>query len=172
MCEHEHGPWYAIWTHSHCEQLVNDQLASKGFELFLPKAQAWSERAGRRHQVFRPLFPGYLFVRHPLDKLRYVEVISARGVVRVLGDRWDALAPIQDEELEGIRRAIASGASVMPYQHLTEGDRVRIKSGPLEGVEGLFVRSRPTKGLLVLSVRLLQRSVAVEVPCSQIQETT
>src|SRR5262245_39610213 len=97
------SPWYAIWTHSQSEQLVNDQLTAKGFEVFRPKAPTWSDRAGQPRRTIRPLFPGYLFVHHPLDKMSYIEVISARGVVRVLGDRWDTLAPVQDEELEAIR---------------------------------------------------------------------
>jgi transcription antitermination factor NusG len=163
-------PWYAIWTHSQCEQLVGDQLAAKGFELFLPRTTTWKQRAGQRRATQRPLFPGYLFVHHELDKMSYVEVIKARGVVRVLGERWDSLAPIPHEEIDAIRRVVLSGEPIETHPHLTAGDRVRIASGPLEGVTGVFVRSKPTKGLLVLSIDLLQRSVAVEVPAALVEE--
>ena len=159
-------PWHAVWTHSHCEQLVGDQLVAKGFDLFLPRILAWAERAGRRRAIYKPLFPGYLFIHDSLDKASYVEVIKARGVVRLLGERWDALAPIPHGEIEAIRRVVLAGAACTPHPYPTEGTRVRIVAGPLVGVSGIFVRSRPGKGLLVLSINLLRRSVAVEVPAT------
>jgi len=55
-------PWYALYTHSHSEQLVYEQLAAKGFHLLLPKIQVWSQRAGIRHRIAVPMFPGYLFL--------------------------------------------------------------------------------------------------------------
>src|SRR4051794_18419316 len=61
---HASTPWYAIWTNSHCEQLVSDQLAVKGFELFFPKTQVTNRGHGSRRAAERPLFPGYLFVQH------------------------------------------------------------------------------------------------------------
>jgi len=161
------APWYAIWTHSHCEQLVTDQLCAKGFELFFPRAPR--PASGSRRQTERPLFPGYVFVHHALDKLSYVEVIKARGVVRVLGERWDALAAIPAEEIEAVQRALALGTAVVEHPHLLHGDRVRIAAGPLAGVSGIYLRDKPSKGLLVLSIQLLQRSVAVEVPHSLVE---
>jgi hypothetical protein len=79
-------PWYALWTHSHCEQLVHDQLAVRGFEVFLPKLAIWSRRAGAKHRILRPMFPGYLFVRDELSEARYAELLGARGLVCVLGN--------------------------------------------------------------------------------------
>lgn len=161
--------WYAIWTRSHCEQLVSDQLSVRGFQLFLPKATVWSRRAGKRRQILMPLFPGYLFVYQALDKRSHTEIMKARGVVRVLGDGWRRPAAIDDEVIATIRRLESLGAPVFPHRHLREGDRVRIIGGPLEGLEGLFVRGRAGKGLFVLSVELLQRSVAVEVDCTLVE---
>jgi transcription termination/antitermination protein NusG len=162
-------PWFAIWTHSHCEQLVSDQLSGKGFEVFFPRTTTQAHRAGQRRATEKPLFPGYLFLHHDLDKTSYVEVIKARGVVRILGERWDALAPIPHAEIESIQRVIQSGAPVIQHPHLTAGDRARIVSGPLAGVSGIFVRSKPAKGLLIISIELLQRSVAVEVPAALVE---
>ena len=160
--------WYALWTNSHCEQLVHEQLAAKGFRTFLPTMADWSRRAGTRRLIQRPMFPGYLFVNEAIDKRNYVEIMKTRGVVRILGDRWDSLAPVPDVEIEGIRQVMSSDAAVMPYPYLREGHRVRIVEGPLTGVEGILVRRRPARGLLVLSVELLHRSVAVEVDCSAV----
>jgi transcription antitermination factor NusG len=158
--------WYALYTRSHCEQLVCDQLAVKGFHLFLPRIEVWSQRAGKRHLISVPMFPGYLFLRHIIDKASYIDVRRARGLVRILGERWDRLSVVADAEIEAIQTVLNTSLPVMPHPYLREGQRVRITRGPLRGVEGVLVQSKPTKGLLILSVDLLQRSVAVEVDCS------
>jgi transcription termination/antitermination protein NusG len=157
------APWYAVWTHSHCEQVVHDQLVRKGFGAFLPTVDTWSRRRGVRRLVRAPLFPGYLFLRHAMDKTAYVQVQSVKGLVRVLGERWDRLAVIPDGEIENIERATTAGQPVLPYPYLKEGQRARVVHGPLAGVEGILCEARPRQGLLVLSVHLLQRSVAVVV---------
>ena len=161
--------WYAVWTHSHFEQLVSDQLRAKGFDLFLPKAPSWIRRGGRRRRVEVPLFPSYLFLHHALDKASQVEVLKARGVVRILGDRWDRLTSIPDDEIQAVQRLVGSEAPVFPYQLLHVGTRVRITAGPLAGLTGAFVRGRPDRGLFVVAVTLLHRSVAVEVDCTVVE---
>jgi len=158
--------WYALWTHSHCEQLVRSQLDARGFELFFPTVGAWSRRAGVKHRIRRPLFPGYLFLRDQLCGPRYVELLKARGLVGVLGGRNGAPDPIQDSEIDAIRALVLSDLPVSPYPYLRTGQRVRITDGPLANVEGILVDRHEAKGLLVLSVHLFRRSVAVEVDCS------
>lgn len=160
--------WYALWTRSHCERLVNDQLAAKGFELFLPEVDAWSSRGGARRLIQAPMFPGYLFLCHRMDKASYVEVIKARGLVRVIGEQWDRLHPVPDEEIESLQRVLTARVPVLPYPFLKTGQRVRITRGPLADVEGILVQSKPNKGLLILSVNLLSRSVALAVDCTQV----
>src|SRR5439155_917792 len=83
--------WYVLWTHSNSEQLVHNQLAAKGFQLFLPNIDAWHRRGGVRALARVPLFPGYLFVHRVMDKSSYIEICKTRGLVRVLGERWDQL---------------------------------------------------------------------------------
>jgi transcription elongation factor/antiterminator RfaH len=164
----ENPRWFAVWTHSHCEQLVTDQLAAKGFNVFLPTMREWSRRAGNRRLIPVPMFPGYLFVRHAIEKRSYIEIVSTRGVTRILGERWDRLAPVEDSEIEAIQRLERSDLALMPYPYLREGQRVRITDGPLADVEGILVRSKTNRRLLVLSVNLLHRSVAVEVDCGAV----
>lgn len=158
--------WYALWTRSHCEHLVRDQLAAKGFDAFLPEVDRWSRRRGVRHLVRLPLFPGYLFLRCAMDKASYVAIKQARGLVGLLGDRWDRLQTIPDAEVGAVQRVVAAGGPALPYPYLKEGQRVRITRGPLADVEGLLVRTKPARGLLVISVDLLKRSVAVQVDCT------
>jgi len=158
--------WYALYTRSHCEQSVADQLTAKGFHVFLPKLEAWSRRAGRQHLIALPMFPSYLFLHHGMDKLSYLEVCNARGLVRILGEQWDRLGIIPSAEIEAIQKVVVARVPMVLHPYLREGQRVRIAHGPLAGAEGILVQSKPTKGLLVLSVELLQRSIAVEVDCS------
>jgi transcription antitermination factor NusG len=109
------------------------------------------------------MFAGYVFVRCGMDKRSYIEIVKIRGVVRLLGEAWDRLAPIPDDEIATIRRVVETDTPVFPYPYLRDGQQVRITDGPLKGVEGVLVQSKPRKGLLVVSVSLLQRSIAVEV---------
>ncbi len=165
--EDQHTPqWFAIWTHSHSEQLVHDQLVAKGFDAYAPTVLTWSRRGGIRRLIPRPLFPSYLFVRRAMDKESYIEILKARGVVRLLGERWDRLTPIPDAEIGALQQVMSSDMAVLPHPYLREGQRVRIDAGPLAGVEGIFLRSRPQRGLLVLSVDLLCQSISVEVDCT------
>jgi transcriptional antiterminator NusG len=158
--------WYALYTRSHCEQLVSDQLAAKGFHIFLPKIDVWSQRVAKRHRLSLPMFPGYLFLRHAMNKASYIEVRKARGLVRILGERWDSLSLVPDIEIEAIQKALNAALPIMAHPYLREGQRVRLTRGPLSGIEGILIQSKPKKGLLILSIDLLQRSVAVEVNCS------
>jgi transcriptional antiterminator NusG len=161
--------WYAVWTHSHCEQVVNQQLSAKGFAAFLPEMSVWSKRGGEKRLIRVPMFPGYLFVRDPMGKTSYIEILKARGVARILEDGWSRLTPIPDREIDAIQQVVGADVPVFSHAHLTHGDRVEVTEGPLAGLEGLFVQDKPSKGRLVLTVDLLGRSVAVEVDCTAVQ---
>lgn len=160
--------WCTLWTASHCERQVEEHLASKGFEVFLPTVDIWSRRKTGRRLIQTPMFPGYLFLRHAMDKTSYVEVRKTRGLVRILGERWDRLATVPDVEVAAIRQVVASRLRTLPHAYLREGRQVWIRRGPLAGVTGILRQVDAGKGLLVLSVNLLQRSVAVVVDCTDV----
>jgi transcription antitermination factor NusG len=160
--------WYALWTHSHCEQVVRDQLVARGYYAFLPTMDVWSRRRGVRRLTQAPMFPGYLFIRHAMDRQACSEVCAVRGLVRVLGAGWDRPAPIADDEIDAIERVALARLPVLPFPYLTEGQHARITAGPLAGLQGRLVEVRPRQGLLVLSVELLQRSVAVVVDATEV----
>ena len=161
--------WYAVWTHSHFEQSVSQQLSAKGFTAFLPEMSVWSKRGGEQRLIRVPMFPGYLFVRDGMDKRSYIEILKARGVVRILEDGWTRLTPVPDAVIDSLQQVVASEVPVFASEHLSEGDRVEVTEGPLSGLEGLFVQDKTTKGRLVLNVELLGRSVAVEVDCTAVR---
>jgi len=162
-------PWYALYTRSHCEELVYEQLTAKGFHLLLPTIQVWSQRAGVRHRIAVPMFPSYLFLHSLVDSAIYLEVRQARGLVRILGQGWDKLAVVPEEEIDAIRAVLRSKLPIHSHPYLREGQRVRVRRGLLSGVEGILVGGKANKGRLVLSVELLQQSVAVEVDCSDVE---
>jgi len=169
--DHAPGPaadarWFVLWTRSHCEQLVHDQLTAKGFHPFLPTIEVWSRRASLRRRIRVPMFPGYLFIHEALDKRADVEVRKARGVVGILGDGWDRRAVVPPREVDAIRRVVGTRVPARPHPYLKAGQRVRIIRGPMTDVEGILLRIKDNTGFLVLSVDLLQRSVAVEVDCT------
>jgi transcription antitermination factor NusG len=130
--------------------------------------EVWSRRGGVRHRIAIPMFPGYLFLHHTMDKISFIEVCKARGLVRILGERWDRLSIVPEPEIEAVKRVLGAQLPVLPHPYLSEGQRVRITNGPLAGVEGILVQMMPTKGLLVLSIDLLQRSIAVEIDATMV----
>jgi transcriptional antiterminator NusG len=161
--------WYAVWTQSHFEQSVSQQLSAKGFTAFLPEMSVWSKRGGEQRLIRVPMFPGYLFVRDGMDKRSYIEILKARGVVRILEDGWTRLTPVPDEVIDSLQQVVAAEVPVFAADHLAQGDRVEVTDGPLSGLEGLFVQDKSAKGRLVLNVELLGRSVAVEVDCTAVR---
>ena len=129
----------------------------------------WSRRGGIRRHVTVPMFRGYLFLHHTMDKTGYLTVCKARGLVKLLGESWDRLAVVPDTEIEAIQKVHDAQVPVLPHPYLKEGQRVRLTAGLLAGAEGILLRRNATKGLLVLSIHLLQRSVAVEVDATLVE---
>ena len=163
--------WHVLWTRSNSERLVKEQLVAKDYEVFLPMNDQWSMRSARaRKQPVRrvPMFKGYLFLRHRIDRRAFLDISNTKGLVHILGTRWDRLAQVPDEELESIKRAAESHEPLLPYPYLKAGSRVRIIRGTLTNTQGILVRTELAKGLLVISVDLLQRSVAVRVSCADV----
>jgi transcription antitermination factor NusG len=103
-----------------------------------------------------------------MDKVSFIEICKARGLVRILGERWDRLSIVPEPEIEAIKRVLGAQLPILPHPYLREGQRVRITTGPLAGVEGILVQMMPTKGLLVLSIDLLRRSIAVEIDATMV----
>src|SRR5262245_66066499 len=101
----------------------------KGFDLFLPTAEAWSRRGGIRARARVPLFRGYLFLRHAVDKATYLEICKARGLVRMLGERWDQLEIVPESEIDAVRTLVRHAVPIFPSPYLRARQRVRIPRG-------------------------------------------
>ena len=159
----ESPQWFAIWTRSQCEPKVRQALTAKGLEVFVPSIRQASRRRDRHVMLDRPLLPGYALLRFTPSRAAYLQVMSTDGVVRILGERWDSLSPVPDEEVEAVRRIAITAHNAGPVPWLRQGDRVRILAGPLYGLEGFVQDWRSGRARFVVSVDLLQRSVGVEV---------
>ena len=157
--------WYALYTRAQHEKVVAQALASKGFEILLPLYRAVHRWKDRTKELALPLFPGYVFIQGGLD--RRLEIVSTPGLhnLVMVGGRP---APIPGVEIEAVKRGALECACVEPHPFLKSGDWVRVKHGPLEGIEGVLVRKK-NQFRLVLSVRLLQQAVAVEVDASMVE---
>jgi transcriptional antiterminator NusG len=151
--------WYAIRTRSNYEKLVTGTLENIGLQTFLPLVRSQQRRAHALVESALPLFPGYVFCR--FDARRRVPVLSTPGVVSVVGFGKEP-APIPDAEIEAVQVLIKSGLPLQDSGYLKNGQRVRIRCGALQGVEGILIK-KMNEWRFVVSIALLQRSVAVEV---------
>ena len=157
--------WCAIYTRHQHEKAIAQILAAKGLEVFLPLYNSTRRWKDRTVHLSLPLFPCYLFLRGM--KERRLDVVTTPGIVSVLSINGEPAA-IPESEIESVRKAIEWGNRVEPHPFLRTGDRVRVISGPLQGLEGILVR-RKNLYRLVLSVEILERSAAVEVDVSAVE---
>ncbi len=157
--------WYVAYTCANHEKRVVEQLEQRAVESFLPVYETVRRWKDRRVRLQLPLFPGYVFVRIALrDRLRVVQIPS---VVRLVG--FNSLpTALPDEEVETLRNGLVRQLRVEPHPYLTVGRRVRIKSGPLAGLEGILARKRGNFRV-VLSIDLIMKSMAVDVDAADIE---
>ena len=148
-------PWFACYVKSRHEKHVALILAGKGYECFVPTYV----KSSRKHKCELPLFPGYVFSR--LDTRTIADVTSTSGVFFIVGNGRGP-EPISEDEIEAIRRMVARGFCPRPWPYIAPGEPVYIAEGPLRGVVGTVVAANSERWLVV-SVRLLQRSVAVKL---------
>jgi transcription antitermination factor NusG len=151
--------WYAAYTCANHEKGVIEQLERKSVECFLPLYESTRRWKDRKVRLQLPLFPGYVFVRIALrDRLQVLEIPS---LVRLIGfDRYPTPLPV--EEIETIRTCLVQRREVQPHPYVRRGQKVRVLSGPLEGLTGIIQRQK-NRTRFVVSLELLMRSVAVEI---------
>jgi transcription antitermination factor NusG len=151
--------WFVLQVKPQHERVARRALEMRGLEPYVPlyvSRRRWSDRD---KELELPLFPNYVFCR--FERERRASVLGTPGVRGVVSF-GDGPAPVSDEEIESIRKALASGQPMELCDYLSAGQRVRIERGPLAGVEGILLQIRGG-WRVVVSVHLLQRSVAVEV---------
>jgi transcription antitermination factor NusG len=157
--------WYAAYTSANHEKRVAEQLGVREVEHFLPTYSSVRRWKDRRVTLELPLFPGYLFVKLALrDRLRALQV---PGVARLVGFNGLPCA-LPASEIEALKTGLADGISAEPHPFLTVGRRVRMKRGPLAGMQGILLR-RKGKFRVVISIELIHRAVAVDAEVADVE---
>jgi transcription elongation factor/antiterminator RfaH len=159
--------WYALQVRSRKEGYVASQIQGQGFECLLPTYKSVRKWSDRVRELEQPLFPGYLFCRFDFQHRR--PVVTTPGVLQIVGFGRRAI-PVPDEEIQALQLALTSGIPKQPWPYLEVGQRVRVIYGTLTGLEGILVNVKGNDRV-VLSVSLLQRSVAMEVEASWLAPT-
>jgi transcription antitermination factor NusG len=151
--------WYVAYTYPRHEKAVADQVQLRSVETFLPTYTVKSQWKDRRVQLELPLFAGYVFTRMTVRER--VTVLTVPSVIRILSYRGMP-APIGDAEIEALRMCVANGAKLEPHPYVAVGDRVRVRDGAFEGLEGIVVR-KSNQCKLVVSLSLIHQSVSLEM---------
>lgn len=156
--------WYALFVRYQHEKFVALGLAGKNIEAYLPLYASTRRWQDREKQLWLPLFPSYVFVRESMD--RQLQMISTPGVIHIVrfGGRP---AIVSQEQIIAVKKILESHATVTPHPFLTCGDRVRVKGGPLSGLEGILIRKKNRAQLLV-SMEMLGRSASVEIELTNV----
>jgi transcription antitermination factor NusG len=164
--------WYVVHTRSRHEYKVNTRLIQKNLITFLPEIESWSKQKDRKKKILTPLFPGYIFAEAlTLDNETKLVILKTAGVVRILGKKENSEPiPVPDDKIDAIRRLVNSNTVIFTMQFPKEGEPARIIDGPFAGIEGTVVRSNVEKELFVISIELLQRSVAIKLKGFQISK--
>lgn len=157
--------WYAVYTNYRHEKAVTDHLRSKDLEVFLPTVTVMSSWKDRKIKLQTPAFPGYVFTRICLGERG--QVISVPGVVKILSFNG-VPAPLDEAEIENIRLCQERGVLIEPQPWFGIGERVRVKSGVLEGLEGIVSHCKDEQRLIV-PLSLIHQSIAVRVDIDLLQ---
>ena len=157
----EPAQWYAIQTRPRHEKTVAAELEQKGIVTFLPLVTQIHRWSDRRKKVDVPLFSCYAFVNIVPSPETRVSVLRTNGVLSFVGAQNQG-APIPETQIEDVRSLLASKIPLTSYPFLRVGQRVRIRGGCLDGVEGILVRQNGDQRLVV-SVDMIQRSLAISI---------
>ena len=153
--------WYAVQTRPRFEKKIASQLQEKGIEVFLPLISAKHQWSDRKQLVHTPLFPSYVFVR--IDALldTRVSVLRTNGVHGFVGLRGTGTA-IPDDEIYAVQTLMERRVSFAPHPFLRVGQRVRVRGGSLDGIQGILTAVNGDESL-VLSVDLIERSLVMRI---------
>lgn len=160
--------WYAIYTRHQHEKMVAQILTSKGFNTFLPLYATTHKWKDRTKALSLPLFPCYVFLKGDIE--RRLQIVTTPGIFGLVSSGGQPAA-IPNVEIEAIQRVIESGTRVEAHPFLKCGNRVRVKCGPLAGIEGILVRKKSVSRL-VLTVEILGTAAAIEVSAFQVEEVS
>lgn len=162
-----HSAWYALYTRSRFEKKLMSELVNRSIEVFLPMREVLSRWKDRKKRVWLPLFPGYLFVRHEDTPANRYRILNLAGAVRFVVFNGQ-VAPIPEEQIDGVRKFLEAKLAVDPYPYMTLGRRVEVIAGPLKGLQGKLVQKKG-RFRFVIQVDLIRQAVSVEIDASDVR---
>jgi transcription antitermination factor NusG len=157
----DEGSWYALQTRARHERVIADRLQEQGLTTFLPLVTEIHRWSDRRKKVELPLFSCYLFVKMVPTGEQRLQVYRVNGVFRIVGVHGEGI-PIPEEQIDAMRTLVEQQIPYLSHPFLKVGQRVRIRGGALDGVEGVL-SARAGERSLVVSVDAIQRSLAVRI---------
>ena len=153
--------WYVLHTKSRFENVVNEGLAKKSIDVFLPKVTVRSKRRDRKAMIRVPLFPGYVFVKTDLAPQSHLEIVKTAGAVRLIGSKQGPV-PVPEETIESLKIMVSTEHPITTGNQLKKGDKVLVVHGPFAGVTGTFIRYGG-KGRVIVNIEALGQYAGVEV---------
>lgn len=159
--------WYAIYTKSRHEKVVAEELWQREIEVFLPLRNVVSRWKDRRKEVQFPLFPGYLFVRTDIQRRR-LDILKVSSVVRIIGFNNEP-APVDARQIEAVKALVFSKLPYDPFPEMVVGDRVRVRRGPLRGLDGYLIEKK-SRFRFVITVDLIQQAVSCEIDAADVEK--
>ncbi len=157
----DEAKWYAVHTRSRHEKMVAQRLREQGLDSYLPLLKQTRRWSDRKKIVEMPLFGCYVFVRMALTGQERLRVCTTDGVLQIVGSRGAGL-PIPDEQMDAVRLLLAEQLPCSAHPFLKIGERVRVRGGAMDGVEGILLAHNRDR-TLVVSVDVIQRSLAVRI---------
>jgi len=151
--------WYALYTCPRHEKRVAQQIERRSFSCFLPLYRSVRRWKDRRKELDLALFPGYVFVHMKLENR--LQVLQLPGVVRLVSFNGQP-AVLPADQIEALQERLSAAVRIEPHPYLRVGRKVRVRSGPMQGLEGIILR-RKDSCRVIFSIDLIMRSVAVEV---------
>jgi len=159
--------WFAIRTRSRHEKVVERQLQGQTIEVFYPVSSQIHQWSDRRKLVESPLFPGYVFVHIAPSPEERVRVLRTHGVVEIVGYQGQGIS-IPGDQIDAVRALVDGHVPFSKHTFLKVGQRVRIRGGSLDGVEGILVAQNGARNL-VISVEPIHRSLSIRIEGYQIE---
>jgi transcription antitermination factor NusG len=151
--------WIAVYTKSRHEKAVYSLFSDKGIETYLPlirRKRKWSDRT---KWIDVPLFRSYVFAY--IDLKNYLDVLQTDGVLHIVKFQ-NHIATIPESQIDGLRQMIDGGYDPVPIEYLVLGDKVRIRGGPLTGIEGIVSRIDGVDRFII-KIEAIQHAVSVQI---------
>lgn len=155
--------WYALYCRSRHERMVHARLQEKGYDSYLADYGTRMKHGIRLRIMQKNLLPGYVLINAAMTPKVYLDVLQTKSVVHFVGRTWPDLSWIPVDQVESLKLLLHSQQRFEEISYCTQGDTVEVIAGPLAGLRGLFAGEAYRKDHVIVSLDLLQRSLAVEI---------